>query len=409
MTKRSTSRKQGKTNPTIAALIIGVVLIFGCIFVFTGSDPLGLFSASEAEAPAVSTPASQNAQLPATPAARPSTGKLKWLTVYFTDPNPPDDLANGIDQYVVDDINQATQSIDVASFDFNLPSITNALVEAKKRGVKVRVVVDGEEGNLVLEPSEANGNQSLDALKTLSKAKIKVVDGGRSNGLMHNKIVIIDGRLLYMGSWNLAYNDTFRNNNNLLRITDPDLIANYQAKFNEMFEDELFGANAEVGAEQPQLAPGGVQVENYFSPVDEVMAKIVEYVRGARKSVRFYAFTYTHPDLSDAMIERFENGVKVEGVIENRGASNGAMVPLYCAGLPVMVDGNKYTMHHKVIVIDDAIVITGSFNFTKSADEANDDNILVIHDPGLAALYLQEYQKVRAIAKQPDPANFSCK
>src|SRR5437764_635462 len=82
----------------------------------------------------------------------------------------------------------------------------------------------------------------------LATAKIPVVRGGRSNGLMHNKIVIVDAATLFMGSLNLSFNDTFSNNNNLLRVTDPSLVANYRAKFDELFVAKTFGAKAKVGA-----------------------------------------------------------------------------------------------------------------------------------------------------------------
>ena len=77
--------------------------------------------------------------------------------------------------------------------------------------------------------------------------------------------------------------------------------------------------------------------------------------------------------------------------------------------MPVEVDGNKYTMHHKVIVIDESTVITGSFNFTKSADQENDDNVLVIHNPDLAKLYLQEFERVWRQGKSPDATKITCK
>jgi phosphatidylserine/phosphatidylglycerophosphate/cardiolipin synthase-like enzyme len=388
------------------SLIAILILLAGSVwFIFTGEDLLGLFAQvvnTQMAAPApptasaVQPPGGQAGDIPA------------WVQVYFTQPNPPDSLGNGIDRVLVKDLNAATSTIDLASFDFNLPSIVNALVEASQRGVKVRVVADEEQGSLTLQASAANGNQSMNTLKVLKAAKIKVVDGGRSNGLMHDKMIIVDGSILWMGSCNSSYNDVFRNNNNLLRITDSTVIANYQAKFNEMYVQKLFGAQAQVGALAPGLALNGVQVENYFSPVDEVMPKLVQYVRSARKSVRFYVFTYTHPDLSEAMIERFKAGLAVEGVIESRGATQGALVPLYCAKVPVKTDGNKYTMHHKVMVIDDAIVITGSFNFTWSADHINDDNVLIIHDPAIAALYLQEFRRVESIAQAPDPAKIDC-
>lgn len=333
----------------------------------------------------------------------PAPGNLpNWLTVYFTDPNPPDSVGNGIDNHVVPLLDAATQSIDLTSFDLNLPSVLDALVKAHQRGVQVRVVYDGRNGETQLDADKSPTGEAVDAVAMLQDAGILLVNGGRSNGLMHDKMIIIDGKALVVGSWNMSYNDTYRNNNNLLVVTDPTLIANYQAKFNELFEDKRFGTQAIVGAKTPVLTAGGVGVANYFSPSDHVMDKLVTLVHGAKQSIRFMGFTYTHPDLADAMIERFNAGVDVAGIFENRAATQGAMVPLYCAGVPVKVDGNQYTMHHKVIIIDESVVVTGSFNFTKSADEDNDDNVLIINSPGLAQLYLQEYQRLDAIAQQPD-------
>lgn len=331
---------------------------------------------------------------------------LPWLSIYFTNPNPPDQAGTGIDNSVVPVLDAAKQSIDVTSFDLNLPDVVTSLVNAKKRGVTVRVVVDEKNGTQELDADSANGLKAdFNAVTTLQNAGIPVVDGGRSNGLMHDKIMIIDGVTLFMGSWNMSYNDTFRNNNNLLEITNAQLIANYKAKFNELFVDKHFGTHAKVGAQTPKLTIDGVAVENYFSPSDDVMAKIVAKVNGAQKSVDFMAFTYTHADLGNAMIAREKAGVQVEGVIEDRGASQGVLPALFCAQVPVETDGNKYTMHHKVIIIDDHIVITGSFNFTVSADEANDDNVLIIDSASVAMLYKNEFSRVYGAGNKPDSVN----
>ncbi len=337
------------------------------------------------------------------------TGSLpSWLVVYFTRPDPPDNVEQGIDQYVLPEIQGAARSIDVTSFDFNLPSLVNALADASKRGVKVRAVYDGANGNLDLE-NEMTGGKPFNAIKTLKAAKVSLVDGGRDNGLMHDKMIIVDGKVLFVGSWNLSYNDTFRNNNNLLKITQSRIVANYQAKFNELFVEKKFGTQAEVKVPNPSVDSDGTQIENYFAPEDEVMAKLVKYIQDAKQSIHFMIFTFTSDDLANAMIAREKAGIDVQGVIENRGANQGALVPLYCAKLPVKTDGNKYTMHHKVILIDGQTVITGSFNFTKSADTANDDNLLVIHSPAVAALYEQEYQRISAAGHVPDPADVKCK
>jgi phosphatidylserine/phosphatidylglycerophosphate/cardiolipin synthase-like enzyme len=354
--------------------------------------------------------ATQPPPAPTTPTATseaPSQNLPAWLKVYFTDPNPPDNLGHGVDQYVTPVLDAAQQTIDATSFDLNLPSVINALVSASQRGVKVRVVYDGTNGSLDLNNKATNG-QPLDAIKTLKAAKVSLVDGGRSSGLMHDKMIIVDGQTLFMGSWNMSYNDTYRNNNNLLEITEPRLIANYQAKFNELFVDKHFGAKAKVKVPNPSLMADGVQVENYFAPEDDVMAKLVSYVQGAAKSVHYMIYTFTHADLSAAMIASAKKGVEVQGVIENRGASQGSLPDLFCAGLPVKTDGNPYTMHHKVIIIDGETVITGSFNFTKSADTVNDDNVLVIHSAAVAGLYEQEFQRIYGAGETPKASDIQC-
>ncbi len=338
---------------------------------------------------------------------QPSTGK-DWLKIYFTNPNPPDQVGKGIDNDVVAEVAKAQTTIDITSFDLNLPSFVNAVIAAQQRGVQVRIVYDGKNGSQKLDAAQSPTGQDFDAVTTLQNAGIQLVNDGRSNGLMHDKILIIDSKVLFMGSWNMSYNDTYRNNNNLLEITDPTLIANYQAKFNELFVDKQFGTHAKIGSQTQQLTIGGTKVLNYFSPVDDVMDKLVGLVNGAQKSVRFMIFTYTDANLASAMIARYKAGVDVAGVIENRGASQGALVPLACAKVPVKVDGNKYTMHHKVIIIDNSIVITGSFNFTKSADTANDDNVLVIYDPAIAQQYVDEFNRINGVAKDPNPTDLTC-
>jgi phosphatidylserine/phosphatidylglycerophosphate/cardiolipin synthase-like enzyme len=339
---------------------------------------------------------------------QPSTNGNNWLRIYFTNPNPPDQVGHGIDNDVVAEVGKAQKTIDVTSFDLNLPSFVNAVIAAEGRGVQVRIVYDGKNGTQKLDAAQSPTGQDFDAVTTMQNAGIQLVNDGRSNGLMHDKIIIIDSKVLFMGSWNMSYNDTYRNNNNLLEITDPTLIANYQAKFNELFVDKQFGTHAKVGAQTPELMVGGTKVLNYFSPVDNVMDKLVMLVNGAQKSVRFMIFTYTDQDLANAMIARYTAGLDVAGVIENRGASQGALVPLACAKVPVKVDGNKYTMHHKVIIIDSSIVVTGSFNFTKSADTSNDDNVLVIYDPSVAQQYLDEFNRVNGLAKDPNPSDLKC-
>ena len=101
-------------------------------------------------------------------------------------------------------------------------------------------------------------------------------------------------------------------------------------------------------------------------------------------------------------------GVAVRGVVDKQqsNADGGEYATLRDAGVDIVLDGNKYLLHHKVFVIDEEVqgrarVITGSFNPTKSADERNDENLLIITDPDLALQFLGEFSRRWAEAKVP--------
>ncbi len=108
------------------------------------------------------------------------------------------------------------------------------------------------------------------------------------------------------------------------------------------------------------------------------------------------AFSFTDDELAAAMLERHAAGVLVEGVFETRGADSeySEYAKLKKAGVLVWQDGNPAVMHHKVIVIDNKVVVMGSFNFSGNANSSNDENLLVIHDRAIAAEYLDEFERI---------------
>jgi phosphatidylserine/phosphatidylglycerophosphate/cardiolipin synthase-like enzyme len=241
----------------------------------------------------------------------------------------------------------------------------------------------------------------LQAVRNLKKAGIPVVDDDRG-AIMHNKFLIIDGATVWTGSWNLTDNGTYRNNNNVVELRSVRLAENYTAEFEEMFRGGDFGPTSPADTPHPRLRIGGVTVENYFAPEDEVVEKLVPLLEGAQSSIRFMAYSFTHDAIGQAMRDRAAAGVAVQGVFEDRQAGNDYSEYNRLSrvdGVEVRLDGNPYIMHHKVIVIDDETVILGSFNFSASADEKNDENVLVIHSADFAAHYLAEFRRVWADAQ----------
>ncbi|MBM4422113.1 MAG: DUF1669 domain-containing protein [Chloroflexi bacterium] len=320
-----------------------------------------------------------------TPVSVPSDGS--WYRLYFTDPLDKDDRENrpeeSIDDYIVSSIASATRTVDAATYEFNLPSMADALIDAHNRGLVVRLVTDTD-------------SIAEEQVQRVIDSGIPVAEDGRS-AIMHHKFAIVDGLVVWAGSWNFTENDTYRNNNNVIGVASPELVANYQTVFNVMFEGGEFGSESATRAPYHEFTVGGALVENYFSPDGDVAGHILPILQSAQQSIYFAAFTFTRADFSEALIERAQAGVTVQGVYETRqvdAGSDESYTMLAQAGLPVLLDGNRYTMHHKFFVVDGRIVVTGSYNFTKAAEESNNENVLIIHDPAIAAQYTDEFFKV---------------
>lgn len=333
--------------------------------------------------------------LPSPEAAYTATGD--WYQVFFSKPFYPEtaaDRQSGIDMALVADIAAANKTIDIASYDFNLETVTQALIQARQRGVIVRLVADKD--------ANQDSEEFLAATSRLAAAGIPITFDTRP-AFMHNKFMILDGSTLWTGSWNLTINDTYRNDNNTLRLIVPELVENYRRRFEHLFAGQM-GASAPKDTPYPVVTlPNGVRIENYFSPNGGADRAIQVRLGNATRSIRVMAFTYTANDQSDILIEKQKAGLSVQGVFESRNTEGtGAdYARLKRSRIDVLEDGNCYVMHNKVYIVDDRTVITGSYNFTASAEKDNDENLLIVDDPSLAAAYLAEFDRVYAQAKNP--------
>lgn len=308
-----------------------------------------------------------------------------WYQVYFTEPfsRVAASETGGPDGPLVDSIDSARQRIDVAAYSLSLDSVRRALIDAHRRGVSVRVVM------------ESDNMDGFDVQK-LVEAGIPVI-GDRREGLMHNKFMVIDRSEVWTGSMNFTDSGTYQDNNALINIRSRDLAENYTTEFEEMFADDLFGDSIRPATPHPDFTIDGTRIESFFSPDDHPAARITDLLDGAQESIHFLAFSFTTNDFGDALIDRASAGVTVSGVMEadqvrtNQGTEYDR---LRQAGLDVRLDGNPEYMHHKVFIIDEEIVIFGSYNFSLSAETRNDENLLIIDSPGLAGKFMEEFARV---------------
>ena len=353
----------------IAALILGVLMLVGCETSSEIETRLGVPGVEDTAGLLLGTDA----------------GDLVWYDIYFSAPDAPSasTLRGGPDAHLAEAIDQARLSVDVAMDSLNLWSVRDSLLDAHRRGVAVRVVIESE---------------GLDAkeVKELLEAGIQVVDD-RREGLMHNKFAIIDRNEVWSGSMNFTVSAAYRSDNNLVRIQSKQLAENYLVEFEEMYLDHQFGAGSPANTPLPILEIEGNQVEVYFSPDDDTMERVLELVKGAGESVHFMAYSFTDDDLAEAMIAAHKSGLEVAGAMDKAQAlsnTGGEYQNLLENGIDVRLDGNPKSMHHKVIIIDGEIVVTGSYNFSKSAKTKNDENTLILHSPEIAELYIEEFERV---------------
>jgi len=323
----------------------------------------------------------------------------KSIVVYFTDPKYPDDPRNhqgGLDEKLVALMDRARETLDVADYDFDLANVADAMARAKNRGVRVRMVTDTDT------LANVKDEKVQDAFRRLKEAGVPIVDDQRP-AIMHDKFTVVDGEWVSTGSWNYTDGDTYHLNNWMGIFRSRELAANYTAEFEQMFARK-FGPAKERRTPYPTLTIDGKRVQSCFSPKDHCADLIVDTIqKQTRQSLYFMAFSFTHDGIGKAIEERARAGVAVSGVFEKTGSQTqfseyGRMKK---SGLDVYTDGNPWTMHHKVIIVDERIVIAGSFNFSANADEDNDENLLIVEDESLARAFRAEFDRVLQQAKHP--------
>ncbi len=333
-----------------------------------------------------------------------------WFQLYFTQPinstNEADFHGAPIEDALVKLIDSAQQSIDAAIFELNSEPVTQALIRAHQRGVRVRVVTDNKHG---LDDPETT-------LTELQDAGIPVVADTSRRNLMHDKFFVVDGLYVWTGSTNITHNGMYNNNNNSILIRSSRLAQNYEAEFEEMFAGE-FGISSPDIVPNPVVTVEGTPIETIFESEGDAGTRLAQLIQDAH-TVRFMAFSFTDSldyvddngaehSVMELLRDRAVSGeLDVRGIVE--ASSRSFVEPLYCAGIDVRQDGNPDILHHKVFIFDGEIVALGSFNFSNSAASKNDENMLIIHNRAIAQAYLEEFNR-RWAESEPIPADiFGC-
>ncbi|MGF1457476.1 MAG: phospholipase D-like domain-containing protein [Leptolyngbyaceae cyanobacterium] len=302
----------------------------------------------------------------------------------------------------------------------------------------------------------ANGNGKItaeeleqrDAIRILTRGNVPLLDdtadGSKGSGLMHHKFMVVDGRTVLLGSANwttsgvhgdFATEASRGNANALLKINSPELARVLEAEFELMWGDGPKGKPDSVfGLQKPARSPRrvslpGSQVTVQFSPSSKtepwshsVNGLISQTLTNATGTIDLALFVFSDQGISDRLAQQSQAGVTVQALIDRnfvyRSYSEaldmlGTAIPdhrckyeannrpwpqpIAQVGTPNLPEGDK--LHHKFALIDNHTVIIGSHNWSAAANHTNDEDLLIIRNPTVAAHFRREFDRLAADAE----------
>ncbi len=323
-------------------------------------------------------------------------GSIKILYTDFTTKLKPDKTCSTtVCRELLTRINNAKTSIDMAVYGYrSIPQIEEALKTAIARGVKIRMVYDlDRKGESVYEDTVQLADMIQDSVNDFESQKF--VKNSYGNVIMHNKFYIFDDMFVYTGSANLSPSDMSGfNTNTAVVIESPEIAAIYKKEFEQMYVNKFHTQkDALINNINIQLQDSIVSV--YFSPQDKITTKrILPLIKEAKKYIYIPAFLITDKGLADELISAKKRGVDVKIILDalNARSKYSQIKYLRSNGIEVKAENYAGKLHCKTILIDDEITIIGSMNFSKSGQDINDENVLIIRNKDITSEYREFFE-----------------
>lgn len=289
-----------------------------------------------------------------------------------------------------EEIDNAKNSIDFAIYGINnQPEIFNALVNAQKRGVKIRWVCDHD---------KKNQNYYKDTLKLKEIITTfntdEIYDSQNRSAIMHNKFFIFDNQKVFTGSANITNTDFTGFNANISVLINSKEVANiYKQEFEQMYNGK-FHTEKELIKKDRVTFSNGTNVDVYFSPKDKVLTKqIIPYIKNAKNYIYIPIFFITKKELIKELTDAHNRGVNIKIINDATNASSKYSIhkELRANGIDVKTENYAGKLHTKAIIIDDEYSIIGSMNFSNNGEKRNDENMLIIKNKEIALFLKQAF------------------
>ncbi|MDA8130229.1 MAG: phospholipase D-like domain-containing protein [Elusimicrobia bacterium] len=312
-------------------------------------------------------------------------------------------------------IDLADSSVDVVMFSITLKDNPDALLRAKERGVRIRMVVDESHLYPKADPQ----------IKRLISAgvDIRTLRGTGRYGVNHNKILICDGKAVAVGSYNWTFGATFSNHENTMVAQHPAYLAGYNAYFEWMWSKARVlsqGPSQEVPEgyygkppqdPSPVMELNGTKVPAYlFSPGSATEDRLAAILRASRRSADIVTFSFSSRVLAEAVIDANRRGVKVRFLMDrNMAKGSGLAKLLFSAGVPFrwgIGRNEKGALHDKFAILDGVVMETGSFNWTSNASRHSFENVIFTNDAEAIKAYQYVFDWLYDHAEAPAAADF---
>jgi len=298
----------------------------------------------------------------------------------------PDNLQTTI----VDFIDGARKSLDIAVQELDNWAIARAIVRAKQRKVRIRIVLELDylrSKKTLMDPYSPGGSlkENREIHNTVLRAAISVHSDFNTN-IFHQKFMVRDGEWLLTGSTNFTDTGTSANLNHVIIIHNKKVAAQYAREFREINRGRFGKYSLEHPSTPREATVSNLPMKVLFAPDHNPEMEIMKQMAKATRRIDFAIFTFAQSSgIDDEMIARCRGGIKVRGALDGKQANQrwAATHPVTRAGAElytVRKQGKLGKLHHKLMVVDGQVVIIGSFNYTGPANRLNDENIIVIGD-----------------------------
>lgn len=298
----------------------------------------------------------------------------------------PDDLCGAI----VGFIDGTKKKLDIAVQELDCRRISDAIIRARKRKVTVRLVL--EASYLTLDkarddPYVAGGQNEMN--RFLHDAILRTAINVHSDynpKIFHQKFMVRDGSALLTGSTNFTDTGISRNLNHLVIVHDRKVANTYSKEYGEIQQGHFGKLNEGHDPAPKDVVVSNLPIRIAFAPDHNPEMEIMKQMLKGKKRVDFAIFTFAQSSgIDDTMIQLRHSGIKVRGALDGGMANQkwAATRPVKNAGAElysIPKGGSVGKLHHKLMVIDEQVIIAGSFNYTGPANQLNDENVIIIGD-----------------------------